>query len=121
MQVDSALFQYADDFALVHHADDEDLGKQAQWKKPILAGTNAVAWGLRRIHENLGHASLKLMGQILARTKAPAEVLQLVKDMNCKVCDEWKRPKTRRSAGALGVRACRSPLLSLSYTNHTKQ
>ena len=41
MQVDSALFEYADDFVLVHEEDDEDLGKQAGWKKTLLEGKEA--------------------------------------------------------------------------------
>ena len=96
MQVDSALFEYADDYALVHQEDDEDVGKHADWKKTLLEGRDAVTRRLRRVHENLGHASYKLMAQILSRTKAPLEVIQIVKNMECKVCDEWKKPKTEK-------------------------
>ena len=84
MQVDSALFEYADDDALVHQEDDEDVGGHADWKKTRLEGKDAVTRRLRRVHENLGHASYKLMAQILSRTKAPLEVIQIVKNMECK-------------------------------------
>lgn len=33
MQVDSALFEHADDDGRVHEEDDEDIGKHAGWKK----------------------------------------------------------------------------------------
>ena len=86
LQVDSVLFEYADDYALVHQEDDEDVGKHSDWKKALLEGKDAVIRRLRRVHENLGHASFKLMAQILSRTKAPPEVMQIVKNLNCKVC-----------------------------------
>ena len=72
MQIDAALFEYADDYALVHQEDDEDIGKHADWKQTLLEGKDAVIRKLRRVHANLGHASFKLMAQILTRTKGSA-------------------------------------------------
>ena len=103
MQVDSALFEYADDYALVHQEDDEDIGEHADCKKTLLERKDAVIRRLRRVHEHLGHASFKLMAQILSRAKAPPEVIQIVKNMECRVCDEWKRPKRRRFVTAEGA------------------
>ena len=56
-------------------------------------GRRRVESAIRKMHVNLGHASVDDLHRILRHHGASAEVLELVKAFKCDVCDSHKAPK----------------------------
>ena len=57
---------------------------------------SSVKLAVKRLHENTGHRSSRRLARALVLSGAPKEVIMAAKTLRCSLCDEKKRPKTRR-------------------------
>ena len=53
---------------------------------------------LRKMHVNLGHASLADMTRVLRHHGAPSETMQILKGFECDICDARRDPKVARAS-----------------------
>ncbi|CAK9107120.1 unnamed protein product [Durusdinium trenchii] len=57
---------------------------------------SAIRLAVKRLHENTGHRSNRRLARALVLSGAPKEVVLAAKSLKCSICDEKKRPKSRR-------------------------
>ena len=53
---------------------------------------------VQKLHTNMGHASIPQMLRLAQRARAPAPVLQAIKDFKCSICEELQVPPSHRVA-----------------------
>ena len=89
---DAAMEAFGSDSDISSIADeDEDEEKSLR----IPAATRAA---VKRLHESTGHRSNRRLARALVIAGAPKEVVTAAKHLRCSLCDEKKRPKSRRPA-----------------------
>ena len=76
---------------------ESDDGEKLQPKTKMKV-TAALKSAIRRLHENTGHRSNLRLARALALSGAPPEVIHAAKNHYCSVCQEQKKPKSRRPA-----------------------
>lgn len=57
---------------------------------------SSIKLAVKRLHENTGHRSNRRLARALVLSGAPKEVVMAAKMLRCSLCDEKKRPKSRR-------------------------
>ena len=84
--IDNILNNVETEGAEVEVEPEDSVQPLQQWKTSLLEGEASVLKRLKKIHENLGHVSPKIMMLTLRRTGAPPEIIEMVKKLKCEVC-----------------------------------
>ena len=79
-------------------AGEDDSLSSEEDEKPKMKISAGLKAAIKRLHENTGHHSNVRLARALAISGAPAEAIYAAKHHKCDVCQERRRPKTRRPA-----------------------
>ena len=74
---------------------------------------------LMRVHRNLGHPSNKLYSQILKEAKAPESVIKAAENLQCPICDRFKRAKPARPGNPQRAREL-GECVAIDFSYHTR-
>jgi hypothetical protein len=87
---DAAMDAFGSDSEVSSIAE-EDEGEEKSLRIPA-----AIRAAVKRLHESTGHRSNRRLARALVIAGAPKEVVTAAKHLRCSLCDEKKRPKSRR-------------------------
>ena len=73
---------------------------------------------VRRIHNNLGHPSNRVLLQIFKEAKAPKTIIDLVENFHCPICERMKKISPSRPANPARAREL-GEILAIDMSYHT--
>ena len=79
-------------------AGEDDSAPSEEEEKPNMKISAGLKAAIKRLHDNTRHHSNVRLARALAISGAPAEAIYAAKHHKCDICQEKRRPKTRRPA-----------------------
>jgi len=90
---DTAMDAFGSDSDISSIAEEDEDGEEKSQRVPA-----AIRAAVKRLHESTGHRSNRRLARALVISGAPKEVVAAAKYLRCSLCEEKKRPKSRRPA-----------------------
>ena len=75
---------------------ESDISSMGEEQESGTRISSATRLAVKRLHENTGHRSNRRLARALVLAGAPAEVIAAAQQLRCSICDEKKRPKSKR-------------------------